>query len=107
MGIEIERSGKRLRIVTDDDITHRNASRLHALLRQACTEDVEDICVDLDGHGIDAAAAATLLDGVQWARRGGGRFHLAHVSPEARALLRLYRLESLFDLDREARRADA
>ncbi|RMH62784.1 MAG: anti-sigma factor antagonist [Zetaproteobacteria bacterium] len=97
--LKIDRVDERLRLTLQDDVSHRNAARLHEALRDAFAQDARDICVDLAGHRIDAAAAATLLDGAQWAQRGGGRFHLAHVSPEARALLRLYRLEDMFDID--------
>ncbi|RMH52369.1 MAG: anti-sigma factor antagonist [Zetaproteobacteria bacterium] len=81
----------------DGTLDYRSAPRLLQALRRCMRRGAEEVVVDLSGlEAIDSAGIATLVEGLRWSRRGGGRFALTGVGIRVRDALALAGLEEAF-----------
>jgi anti-sigma B factor antagonist len=80
------------------DLQNSPALRKELLARLA---ERQDVVVDLSGVAyIDSSGIASLVEAYQTARRQGGGFSLAAVSPAALRVLKLARLDEVFVIHR-------
>ncbi len=97
--VNVSQTAHTTSLAVSGDVTHHTSPQLRDALQQLFKQDIRHICVDLAWKRVDASGAATLLEGVAWAQRTGGRFQLLHLGKETQDMLKLYRLDSVFDID--------
>ncbi len=105
--VDVSQTAQGIHLVVSGDVTHHTSPQLREILQQQFRQDARYICVDLAGQRVDASGAATLLEGVAWARQSGGRFQLCHLGKATRDMLQLYRLEHVFDIADDQQEAAA
>jgi len=82
------------------DITIHTSPRLREQLKPLLREDMREIRVRLDGvEFMDSSGIATLVEGLQWSRNGGGRFVLSGLHENVRDVLSLAKLDDVFEIE--------
>jgi len=86
----------------DIDLQYSTAARdvmLQAVGDLQATDEVLAVFVDMSGVGmIDSSGVASLLEALQETRKRGKRFILCAVDPSVDRVLRLARLETVFEI---------
>jgi len=100
--VNVSQAAHTTTLTVSGDVTHHTSPQLRNALQEVFKQDINHIRVDLAWQRVDASGAATLLEGVAWAQRTGGRFQLLHLGKETRDMLQLYQLEHVFDIDEHA-----
>ncbi|MDQ7004998.1 MAG: STAS domain-containing protein [Ghiorsea sp.] len=98
--IEIEHAGKAASVTVQGDVTIQTSPELRNELQPLFTSDVEVIKIKLDGVGfMDSSGIATLVEGLQWSKRVGGRFVLLGLSETVRDVFELAKLDTIFEIE--------
>jgi len=85
-------------VVVEGEIDLQNSGELRKKLLASLTEGLP-VCVELSRVGyIDSSGIAALIEAYQAARRQGLPFCLADVSPAVMRVLKLARLDQVFDM---------
>lgn len=86
-------------IALDGEVDMYVAPKIREALLGACKECTEGVAVDLRGVTyMDSSGIATLIEGLQWRRRQGGRFILLGVQQKVMDTLKLARLHEVFEI---------
>ncbi len=94
-----ELSPGRFRVRVEGEVTIHTSPKLREALKPLYRPETESIEVALDGVGfMDSSGIATLVEGLQWARAGGGRFVLSGLTDPVRDAFSLAKLDTVFEI---------
>ena len=98
--IETEHAGKAATVAVKGDVTIQTSPELRSELQSLFSSDVEVIHVKLEGVDfMDSSGIATLVEGLQWSKRVGGRFVLSGLTETVRDVFELAKLDTLFEIE--------
>lgn len=82
------------------DVTIHTSPKLRERLKPLLSEGMREVRVRLDGvEFMDSSGIATLVEGLQWSRNGGGRFVLSGLHDNVRDVLELAKLDDVFEIE--------
>ena len=81
------------------EVDMHSSPRVREVQSKALQESVLGVVVDLSGVDyMDSSGIATLIEGLQWARREGRNFRLAGLTSAVRDIFELARLADVFEI---------
>ena len=81
------------------DVDLYSSPKLREVIVQSARERLSPIVVNLGGVTyIDSSGVATLVEGLQLSREYGGKFRLLNMSDRVCEVLKLARLDQIFDI---------
>ena len=99
MEVTIHRAGNRVAIRTGGDVDLYSSPKLREAIVESIADKLSPIVVTLaDVTYIDSSGIATLVEGFQLSKEYDGKFRLAGISERVAEVLRLARLDQVFDI---------
>lgn len=104
MGLELDialqqKGDAAVTVAVKGDVTIQSSPQLRKALKPCFTASMKEIRVDLSGVSfMDSSGIATLVEGLQWSRAGGGRFVLTGLRDTVRDVFELAKLETVFEI---------
>jgi len=81
------------------DVTIQTSNQLRNDLKPLFESPLESIHVKLAGvEFMDSSGIATLVEGLQWSKRTGGRFILSGLTETVRDVFELAKLDTIFEI---------
>jgi len=97
--IDIQTVDDSAELEVNGDVTIQTSNQLRNDLKPLFESTLESIHVKLAGvEFMDSSGIATLVEGLQWSKRTGGRFVLSGLTETVRDVFELAKLDTIFDI---------
>ena len=99
MEVTTRRAGRGVVISASVDVDLYTSPKLREAIVESIEDELSPIAVNLgDVTYIDSSGVATLVEGFQLSKKYGGKFRLAGMSERVAEVLRLARLDRVFEI---------
>ena len=97
--IDIQTVENNAALEVNGDVTIQTSNQLRTDLKPLFESKLESIHVKLSGvEFMDSSGIATLVEGLQWSKRTGGRFILSGLTETVRDVFELAKLDTIFEI---------